>query len=127
MSISRRGCPLPFGRGRTEASDAELVQDMSGERNVPKRSARRLLSPVLVVAIRIPAIRRLLAIMRWPRPSDVRDMSKREFLTYVRAIGLEAESKAALAESGGDAQLPAVEDLQPEESPGHRRAGTAAP
>lgn len=56
------------------------------------------MSLILSLGLRIPPIRRLLGRMHWPRPEHLDRLSKDQFHAYVRAIGIEAESKAALAE-----------------------------
>lgn len=53
---------------------------------------------ILALGLRIRPVRRLLARMRWPRPEHMARMSADQFRGYVRAIGLEAEAEAALAE-----------------------------
>lgn len=40
--------------------------------------------------------------MCWPRPEHLNRMSADQFHGYIRAIGLEAEAQAALAEYRGD-------------------------
>ena len=40
--------------------------------------------------------------MRWPRPEHLDRMSTNELHGYIRAIGIEAEAQAALAEYRGE-------------------------
>lgn len=53
---------------------------------------------ILSLTLRIRPVRLLLARMRWPRPEHLDRLSKGQFHRYVRAIGLEAEAQAALAD-----------------------------
>lgn len=62
-------------------------------------TARRIDMPLLLsLSLRIRPVRRLLARMRWPRPEHLDRLNKGQFHSYVRAIGLEAEARAALAD-----------------------------
>ena len=60
------------------------------------------MSHILSLSLRIPPVRRLLARMRWPRPEHLDRMSTNELHGYIRAIGIEAEAQAALAEYRGE-------------------------
>lgn len=66
--------------------------------------------------------------MRWPRPEHFDSMSTDQFHGYIRAIGIEAEAQAVLAEyRGEDHQTEAVTDLRSSESSPERRSGAALP
>lgn len=56
------------------------------------------MSHVLAFGLRISIVRWLLARKRWPRPEHLAKLSPDQFRGYIRAIGLEAEALAALAE-----------------------------
>lgn len=87
------------------------------------------LSQILALGLRIPLVRRLLARMRWPRPEHLDRMSTDQFHGYIRAIGLEAEAQAALAEYRGEIHHTNEADsgVPSSESRADRRPGAAIP
>lgn len=87
------------------------------------------LTHVLSFGLRIRPVRRLLARMRWPRPEHLAKMSPDQFRGYVRAIGLEAEAQAALAEYRGEQHHTAEADPGVPSAEGitDRRPGAALP
>jgi hypothetical protein len=66
------------------------------------RSGVESLSHILALGLRIRPVRRLLALKRWPRPEHLDRMNQGELHGYIRAIGIEAEVQAALAEYRGE-------------------------
>jgi hypothetical protein len=87
------------------------------------------LTHLLAFGLRISFVRRLLARMRWPRPEHLARMSRAQIHGYVRAIGLEAEALAALAEYRGEKHHPTEADpgLSSAESRTDRHTGPAIP
>ena len=74
-------------------------------------------------------MRRLLARMHWPRPEHLEKMSTDQFRGYIRAIGIEAEAQAALANYRGEIHHTEEADSgvpSPEGRP-DRRPGAAIP
>ena len=59
------------------------------------------MSHVLAIGLRIRLVRRLLAHFRLPRPEHLERLSQAQFMGYVRALGMDVESQAALAEERG--------------------------
>jgi len=58
-------------------------------------------SHVLAIGLRIRLVRRLLARFRLPRPEHLERLTREQFIGYVKAIGMDVESQAALAEERG--------------------------
>ena len=56
---------------------------------------------VLAISLRIRLVRWLLARFRLPRPEHLERLSPEQFVGYVKAIGMDVESQAALAEERG--------------------------
>jgi hypothetical protein len=83
---------------------------------------------VLSLGLRIRPVRRLLARMRWPRPEHLASMSTDQFHGFVRAIGLEAEAQAALAEHRREQHHTAEADsgLSSAEGLNNRRPGAVS-
>ena len=83
---------------------------------------------LLAFGLRIPRVRWLLARMRWPRPEHLARMSTSQMHGYIRAIGIEAEAKAALAQyRGEDDHSEADSGVLSPESRSDRRSGAAIP
>ncbi len=86
------------------------------------------MSRILVYGVRIPAIRRVLAWLGWPRPQDFDRMPPHVFEAYMKAVGLDAAITAALAErnverKGESDQSRAVSRVRTPEERAHRRRG----
>lgn len=84
---------------------------------------------LLAFGLQISFVRRILARMRWPRPEHLARMNREQIHRYVRAIGLEAEALAALAEYRGETHHAAETDagVPSAESRIDRRTGPAVP
>jgi len=66
------------------------------------RALESNVSHILAFGLRIGPVRRLLARFRLPRPEHLERLSTGEFRDYVRALGIDADARAALAEYLGE-------------------------
>jgi hypothetical protein len=53
------------------------------------------MSYVLALGLRVPALRRVLGRFHWPRPEHLAKMTREQKIAYIRAIGLDADARAA--------------------------------
>lgn len=87
-----------------------------------------LMSQILSLSLRIPPVRRFLALVRWPRREHLDGMSADQLHGYIRATGIEADARAALAEyRGGNLQTEAVTGVRKTEDRAGKRRRAVVP